>query len=51
MTTSFFILFSSVMVLFRAAVAVLTTDEPKFRASVTADRAPVSDFIVVEIDQ
>ena len=50
-TTSFFILFSSVIVLFKAAVAVPTTEEPRFRASVTADRAPVSDFIVVEMDQ
>ncbi len=50
-TTSSFILFSSVIVLFKAEVAVPTTDEPRFRASVTAERAPVSDFIVVAIDQ
>ena len=45
------ILFRMVCVLVSAAVAVLTTEAPRFSASETADRAPVSDFKVVAIDQ
>ncbi len=50
-TRSCFILFISVSVLLSAAVATPTVDEPRFSASVTAERALVSDFMVVEIDQ
>ena len=50
-TRSALILFRIVSVLLRAAVAVPRVEEPRFRASVTAERAPVSDFMVVAIDQ
>ena len=50
-TRSCFILSRMVPTLVSAAVATPTTDEPRLSASVTADRALVSDFMVVEIDQ
>ena len=50
-TRSAFICFRMVDTLVIALVAVLTTEEPRFSALVTADRAEVSDFMLVEIDQ
>ena len=50
-TTSALILSSKASAETIAAVAVATTEKPKFKASDTADSAPVSDFSVDEIDQ
>ena len=50
-TRSALILFRMSIVLFRAVVAVPTVDDPRFRESVTAESAPVSDFMVLAIDQ
>ena len=48
---SAFMSFRIEVTLLMALVAVLTTEAPRLRALVTAERAEVSDFMLVEMDQ